>query len=165
MENASKALIIAGAILLSILIISLGLMVYNQAKETIGSVNLSQQEIEAFNSKFTAYENVSVSGVQVNALIQTVIASKQQAIQDNTNAYVNIQFPTVTDGTNLFVGVNASNTVVYAESATCTSADGVRDLSSASSTSTTKSLKVATGKKYSVTFAYKNARVAGIYVK
>ena len=33
MENASKALIIAGAILLSILLISLGLIVYNQAKE------------------------------------------------------------------------------------------------------------------------------------
>ena len=33
MENASKALIIAGAILLAILIISLGLIVYNQAKE------------------------------------------------------------------------------------------------------------------------------------
>ena len=31
MENASKALIIAGAILLAILIISLGILIYNQA--------------------------------------------------------------------------------------------------------------------------------------
>lgn len=42
MENASKALIIAGAILLSVLIISLGIMVYNNAKNTVGSANLSQ---------------------------------------------------------------------------------------------------------------------------
>ena len=163
MENASKALIIAGAILLSILIISLGLMVYNQAKETIGAVNLSQQEIETFNSKFTAYENVSVSGVQVNALIQTVIASNQQAIQDNTGAYVNIQFPTVTDGSKLFVGVNSTGSVVYGETDHA-SADAVRDEESVSNTTTTKSLKVATGKRYKVTFAYDNSRVAGIYV-
>ena len=33
MENASKALIIAGAILLSILIIGLGMFIYNQEQE------------------------------------------------------------------------------------------------------------------------------------
>ena len=33
MENASKALIIAGAILLAILLISLGIMVFTQAQD------------------------------------------------------------------------------------------------------------------------------------
>ena len=33
MENASKALIIAGAILLAILLISLGIMIFNQAQQ------------------------------------------------------------------------------------------------------------------------------------
>ena len=33
MENASKALIIAGAILLSILLISLGIMIFTQAQD------------------------------------------------------------------------------------------------------------------------------------
>ena len=46
MENATKALLIAAAVLVAILIISLGLVVYNMAAETIGSVNLSQQEIK-----------------------------------------------------------------------------------------------------------------------
>ena len=41
MENASKALIIAGAILLSILIISLGIMVFQNAKSTVGSADMS----------------------------------------------------------------------------------------------------------------------------
>ena len=40
MENASKALIIAGAILLAILIISLGILIFNQAQDTVGSVNM-----------------------------------------------------------------------------------------------------------------------------
>ena len=35
MENASKALIIAGAILLSILIIAIGMFIYNSASSTI----------------------------------------------------------------------------------------------------------------------------------
>ena len=35
MENASKALIIAGAILLAILLISLGIMIFNQAQDTV----------------------------------------------------------------------------------------------------------------------------------
>ena len=34
MENASKALIIAGAILISILLISLGIMMFNASKST-----------------------------------------------------------------------------------------------------------------------------------
>ena len=55
MENASKALLIAGAILLAILIISLGLMAYQQAKNSVGSSNLNKQEIEAFNAQWENY--------------------------------------------------------------------------------------------------------------
>ena len=41
MENATKALLIAAAVLVAILIISLGLVVYNIAAETVkGSANL-----------------------------------------------------------------------------------------------------------------------------
>ena len=41
MENATKALLIAAAILVAILIISLGLVVYNMAAETVQNVNMS----------------------------------------------------------------------------------------------------------------------------
>ncbi len=71
MENASKALIIAGAILLSILIITLGLGVYNNAKSATGNADLSGQEINAHNSQFTAYEGRQ-RGSQVKALITTI---------------------------------------------------------------------------------------------
>ena len=42
MENASKALIIAGAILLAILLISLGIMIYNQAQNTVNNTRFMQ---------------------------------------------------------------------------------------------------------------------------
>ena len=55
MENASKALIIAGAILLSILIISFGIIVINNVRGNITGANVNDTEVQAFNSKFTAY--------------------------------------------------------------------------------------------------------------
>ena len=75
MENASKALIIAGAILLSILIISLGIMVYNNAKNTVGSANLNKQEIQTFNSQWEAYVGTNKTASEVRTMIQAVIAS------------------------------------------------------------------------------------------
>ena len=75
MENASKALLIAGAILLSILLITLGIMVFSNAKGTINDVNLDAQQVQAFNSKFTMYCGTGVSAAKVNALVEAVTAN------------------------------------------------------------------------------------------
>ena len=94
MENASKALIIAGAILLAILLISLGIIIFNQAQDTIGHVNLSEQEIAAFNNKFAPYEGTSIRGPQVNALIQAVVASNQAAQEEgNNDKIITMKYP------------------------------------------------------------------------
>lgn len=92
MENASKALIIAGAILLSILLISLGIMVYNQAKGTINEADLSTEEVQTFNTKFTTYAGASVSGTKVNALMDAIAASNGSSsnkvlVKEGTNVY------------------------------------------------------------------------------
>ena len=42
MENASKALIIAGAILLAILLISLGIYIFSQAQSVVMIVDLQK---------------------------------------------------------------------------------------------------------------------------
>ena len=52
MENASKALIIAGAILLSILIISLGIMIFRQASGVVDSNAMDEVAVSAFNQKW-----------------------------------------------------------------------------------------------------------------
>ena len=82
MENASKALIIAGAILLAILIISLGIMIYNQASGVVNNNSMSEAEISSFNNKFTQYEGESVRGNNVNALIAAVISNNQAAVNE-----------------------------------------------------------------------------------
>ena len=73
MENASKALIIAGAILLSILIISLGVMIFGKAEGVIDSNAMDEVAITTFNQKFTQYEGNNVRGANVNSLINTVV--------------------------------------------------------------------------------------------
>lgn len=76
MENASKALIIAGAILISILLIGIGMFLYNAAQEPIGEAQgqMSEQAIQMFNSKFTNYSG-SQRGSSVKSLLSTVITS------------------------------------------------------------------------------------------
>lgn len=72
MENASKALIIAGSILVSIVIITLGVMIVSNVMDTINnSSNLSEQEILAYNSPFEAYLGTK-SGTQAKALCDKI---------------------------------------------------------------------------------------------
>jgi hypothetical protein len=91
MENATKALLIAAAVLIAILIISFSLIIYNMAAETVGNVNLSEAEMTQFNSKFTAYEGKSVSGAQVNALLTTVLTHNQQETKNGSNRTVEVE--------------------------------------------------------------------------
>ena len=72
MENASKALIIAGAILLAILIIGLGMLIFNQAKDAMSNTGMDKQKIDAYNSDFEAYVGTNVNGTRVRSLIDTV---------------------------------------------------------------------------------------------
>ena len=74
MENASKALIIAGAILLSILLISLGIYIFQQANGVISGSGMTKAEISSFNQQFTKYEGTK-TGSEVRALVQEVIAN------------------------------------------------------------------------------------------
>ena len=87
MENATKALLIAAAVLVAILIISLGLVVYNMAAETIGSVNLNEQQIAAHNEKFIRYEGTQ-KGTAVNGMLRTVLTSNMAAEDESRKVQV-----------------------------------------------------------------------------
>ena len=90
MENATKALLIAAAILIAIMIISLGLVVFNMGKETVSNINLNAQEIEAHNNKFTPYEGTSKRGNQVNALLNTVLTNNTTLTEDEAGQKVTV---------------------------------------------------------------------------
>lgn len=70
MENASKALIMAGAILIAILLISAGLIILNSTKGVTeqGGRAAKTLEVETFNSQFTKYCGDRVLGSKVTDL-------------------------------------------------------------------------------------------------
>ena len=74
MENTSKALIIAGAMLVAIMIIGFGVMAYNRARTSVANVDLSAQEVTAFNATFEQYSGEQ-KGSAVMQLITAVITS------------------------------------------------------------------------------------------
>jgi len=82
MENASKALIIAGAILISIVLVSVGVIVVNALDPNQALGEMDQQAIESFNSKFVSNAGENVQGTRVKTLIQNVITSNSNNEED-----------------------------------------------------------------------------------
>lgn len=81
MENASKALIIAGAILISILLITLGIVIYNMASSAVQNNGMNDVEIQQFNQKFLQFEGTK-NGAQLKTLIQTIQSNNSNEEND-----------------------------------------------------------------------------------
>lgn len=94
MENASKALIIAGAILIAILLISIGIILVNSGKDITetGTAGMNSQKIQTFNSKFTAYEGTK-TGAEVRSLISAVQASNATDDAHQVTVFSNAKKP------------------------------------------------------------------------
>ena len=95
MENASKALIIAGAILLAILLISLGIMIYTQAQNTVQNSGMNQAAVTSFNNQFIIYEG-SIKGTMVKSMIQEVLAVNADSSTNQYSVTVNTKKNPVT---------------------------------------------------------------------
>ncbi len=76
MENASKALIIAGAILISILLITIGIVLIRsgQSITDTGASEMASQTIQTFNAQFSSYVG-TVKGSQIKTLLENVRAN------------------------------------------------------------------------------------------
>lgn len=140
MENASKALIIAGAILLSILIITLGLSVYNNAKSATGNADLTGQEINAHNSQFTAYEGRQ-KGSQVKALMTTIKSNNKQYADRQVKVYYS-------NTTSAEKNWETDNVDIYADSGDINAESG----SGETATSSRYPADIKNGTTYYVTF-------------
>ena len=75
MENASKALIIAGAILISIILISIGILVVNAAGDVTdrASTTMDAQAVQVFNQQFANYEDQNQRGSNVKSLLNGAV--------------------------------------------------------------------------------------------
>lgn len=89
MENSTKALIIAAAVFITIMIISLALIVYNRGSEAVdGKGDLTEYQIQQFNEKFIKYQGDSVSASDVKALLNTVFY--HNIVQENGETCVEV---------------------------------------------------------------------------
>lgn len=90
MENATKALLIAAAVLVAIIIISLGVTIVSGARNQINKSSdaLDDAEVEAFNSKFSSYEGGSVSGTRVKTLVKTAYQQNQKEDDDSRKVVI-----------------------------------------------------------------------------
>ena len=115
MENASKALIIAGAILISILLITIGIVLINSGRDVVdtGTAGMQSQKIQTFNSQFTAYEGTR-KGSEIRSLFNTVNAS---------NATDEVHQVKITGVTSAGTLVSTKNYTVTLKYATGTEAD------------------------------------------
>lgn len=84
MENASKALLIAGSVLIVILIIGVGMLVYTSMQGTIdeGLRQMSNQEKDIFNQQFLQFEGTK-NGSNVKALKSKVENNNSQLEQSD----------------------------------------------------------------------------------
>lgn len=76
MENTTKALLIAGAIILCVVIVSIGMFVYSTAQSKVesGMATMSTTEIESYNSMYLNYEG-NQTGSDIKQLIGKLIAT------------------------------------------------------------------------------------------
>lgn len=75
MENASKALIISGSVVLAIMIIALGVRIFNNAQSVVDTTDLDSTEIAMVNQKFEKFVKDNQLGSQVKSLISYAISN------------------------------------------------------------------------------------------
>ena len=115
MENASKALIIAGAILLSILIIAIGMYIYTSSHNSISEAGsqISEQEKTSFNQQWNTYEGAQ-GGNNVKALLQKIIANCNTNAQEDQRL-VDVELGKAGTETDVVHGISTSTTNNYNE--------------------------------------------------
>ena len=89
MENASKALIIAAAVLIAILLIAFGMNIFNSTGSSADNleVTMTATEIASFNGKFTQHQGSNKSLAVVRAVADKVIA--HNATNENRKVKMN----------------------------------------------------------------------------
>lgn len=146
MENASKALIIAGAIILSVLLIVLGMYFYNQSsatKESAGS-KMSELEMQQFNSEFENYVGSGKTYNQVISMLNMINSKNAQNAEDVTKLVEVVTGKAAVDVKN-----GSSKTVLNGQS---TNTD--RDYDTIQKTITSAKSYPKQGKKYKISVGY-----------
>lgn len=112
MENATKALLIAAAVLVAVLIISFGLVIYNKSTTAAtDSADLTATQIQAQNEKFAKYEGENKRGSVVNALLETVLTNNTAATSEG--AKVKVTGAVTLETSDRSIGTRADTSSLY----------------------------------------------------
>lgn len=75
MENASKALIIVGAVLIAILLIGFGVMIMNNSTSQVSPDALNSQAAQTHNAQFNNYTGKANSAAQIKQLMNIITSN------------------------------------------------------------------------------------------
>ena len=117
MENASKALLMAGGVLLAIMVISLGVLLFTSFGGTSSQIhdNIEENQATQFNSQFSSYVGKN------NVTIHDVVSMAKLATQNNQNYEFAHRVPTDVTGNDRYISVLCNNVSIelgYNESQT-----------------------------------------------
>ncbi len=93
MDNASKALVMAGAILIAVMLISLGVLLFNRARDISNDATsgIDRQTITAYNNEWMNYEGEQKSASVVRSLIQAVNSQNNNAESSYKYGYIKLK--------------------------------------------------------------------------
>ena len=105
MDNASKAIIMAGAVLVAVMIISLGVLLFNSASKNTEEIGkqVETREVLQYNQRFSVYAGSNVSGSDVRSLLNSIEMHNSNANELDIHGKI-----TITDDSS----VNKSSEVV-----------------------------------------------------
>lgn len=150
MENASKALLIAGAILICILLIAIGMYIYNSAQGTIQTAasQMGQQEKEMYNAMIRKYLGNSKKGTDVKQMIEDIINQNNQYVNES-GKFISIHVDTV-DGYN--TKTNLENVTKAANIYEASTGDNTQEkINAATDEYRILKQKISAGRNYKVT--------------
>lgn len=98
MENASKALLMTGSILIGIILLSLGVYIYNIMSEAkkAESMILSEEQLVKYNSEFLAYDKSRMYGTDVISVLNKA-RDNNERYKDDESMFINISFSLLDD--------------------------------------------------------------------
>lgn len=113
MENATKALMIAGGLLFSIIVLGLFMLMFTKLREY--PIEMEQQkrveELAMFNREYEAYQQEKLYGTELISVINKVISNNSKYSNNDKVYDINIKFT-------LKNGINKGKYVVYYPSLT-----------------------------------------------
>lgn len=95
-----------------ILVVSLGILVYGNASETVSKANISSQSAQSQNSKFESYFGTDVTPTEVKNLLSEIRTNNLTASRNEDSSIIGVVFVSKNATSNSFKGIYGSSTTL-----------------------------------------------------